>query len=337
MQIHDIQAFLAIVYHRSISRAAEELFVSQTAITHRLKNLELAMGVSLLDRGRGMKNIYLTPAGEDFLSVAERWDALWKETELLKHEGDKLSLSIGAVESLNLFVFPTLFKLLGEHIPKIRLEIHTQHTTDLYTSLARRQIDVGFVLRDISTPNICVTPWITEPMVVLKRVGLSKAKDEIIENVALDANNEIYIPWGPIFQVWHDQWWHPICPSRIKVTSPSLVFSLLQKPQQWIVVPMWVAKHATTLGNFTFYRLSDPPPEMICYQITHKFQKSSTQRSLAVLDEYLGQIKLISSPRSLNRTSSERRPSSATKRTATPSKSTPKTRSSGPKTRSVKI
>ena len=179
MQIHDIQAFLAIVRHRSISRAAEELFVSQTAITHRLKNLEQTMGVSLLDRGRGMKNIFLTPAGDDFLSVAERWDALWRETEILKQEGDKIALSFGAVESLNLFVFPPLFKLLGEHIPKIRLEIHTQHTENLYTSLARRQIDIGFVLREISTPNISVVPWITGPMVVLKRVShiQSKRKD----------------------------------------------------------------------------------------------------------------------------------------------------------------
>jgi hypothetical protein len=54
---------------------------------------------------------------------------------------------------------------------------------------------------------------------------------------------------------------------------------------------MWVAKHATTLGNFTFNRLSDPPPEMVCYQITHEFQKSSTKKSLAVLSEYLNQIK----------------------------------------------
>ena len=291
MQIHDIQAFLSVVRCRNISRAAEELFVSQTAITYRLKNLEQEMGVRLLDRGRGMKSISLTPAGDDFLSVAERWDALWKETELLKQEGDKLALNFGAVESLNLFVFPPLFTLLEEHIPKIKLEIHTQHTADLYTSLARRQIDVGFVLRDINTPNICATPWITGPMVVLKRVGLSEAKEEIIRNVALDANNEIYVPWGPIFQVWHDQWWNPICPSRIKITGSSLVFSLLEKPQQWAIVPIWVANHATTLGNFTFYRLSDPPPEMTCYQITHKFQKSSTQRSLAVLGEYLGRIK----------------------------------------------
>ena len=99
MQIHDIQAFLSVVRCRNISRAAEELFVSQTAITYRLKNLEQEMGVRLLDRGRGMKSISLTPAGDDFLSVAERWDALWKETELLKQEGDKLALNFGAVES----------------------------------------------------------------------------------------------------------------------------------------------------------------------------------------------------------------------------------------------
>lgn len=292
MQIHDIQAFLAVIHNKNISRAAEELFVSQSTITHRLKNLESSMGVTLIDRGRGMKSLYLTPAGEDFLLLAERWSALWKATENLKQQGDQMALSFGSVESLNLCVFPPLFMSLEQHIPKIRLEIHTQHTTDLYTWVERRQLDMAIVLRDIFSPNINTEPWISAPMVVLKTGNPAEAGQQTIQNTTLNTNSEIYVPWGPTFQQWHEQWWAPICPSRIKITGSTLIFTLLKNPEQWTVVPMWIAQYAKTLGTFTYYHLSDPPPEIVCYKITHKFPKPSTQRSLAVLNEYLNQVKL---------------------------------------------
>ncbi len=293
MQIHDIQAFLAVAHAKNMSRAAEEMYLSQSTITHRLKNLESAMGVTLLDRGRGMKNIFLTPAGEDFLQIAERWNALWKETEFLKKKGDHMALSFGTVESLNLCVFPSLVLSLSQHIPEIRLEIHTQHTDDLYSFVERRQIDVAFVLREIFSPNIKKEPWGTAPMVVLKKNNSSELGKAIIENTQFAANNEVYTPWsGANFTLWHDKWWDPACRYRIKVTGVSLIFTLLQDAKKWAIVPMWLAQYATRIGNFCYYRLSDPPPDMVCYKITHKFPKPSTQRSLAVLNEYLTNIKL---------------------------------------------
>lgn len=294
MHIHDIQAFLATVHTKSMSRAAEALHLSQSGITHRIKNLEASMGIMLLDRGRGMKNIYLTPAGEDFLPLAERWSALWKETELLKQQGDQLALCLGTVESLNLCVFPELFIKLSQHIPKIRLEIQMQHTVDLYALVERRQIDVAFVLREIFSSNIKSEPWGTAPMVLLKVGNPADAGKKVIENTELDANHELYVPWsGAAFETWHDQWWDPVCPSRIKLTGTNLIFTLLNNPQRWIIVPMWVARHAVSLGKFTYFLLSAPPPERIVYKITHRYPKPSTQRSLAVLNDYLGQISLV--------------------------------------------
>jgi len=293
MQLHDIQAFLAVVQAKNMSRAADELFLSQSTITHRLKNLELTIGVTLLDRGRGMKSIYLTPAGEEFLPIAERWNALWKETEFLKERGDNMALAFGTVESLNLCVFPPLFLLLSQHVPKICLEIHTQHTDDLYSFVERRQIDIAFVLREIFSPNIKKEPWKTAPMVILKNINSSESEKMMIENTKLDADNEIYTPWsGNNFTSWHDQWWDPACQYRIKVTGISLIFTLLQDIRKWAIVPMWLAQYATKLGNFSYYKLSNPPPDLICYKITHKFPRPSTKKSLLVLNKYLADIKL---------------------------------------------
>jgi DNA-binding transcriptional LysR family regulator len=293
MQVYDIQAFLAIVQTKSMIRAAEYLNLSQSSITHRLKSLEKSLGLTLFDRKRGMKNIYLTPAGEDFLPLAERWFALSKEAEIFKQQGDKLVLSIGTLESLNFHVLPSLFNKLSQHTPKIRLEITTKHTLELYSLVERRQIDVAFVLRDIFSHSIIRVPWGTAPMVVLKAGNPAVAGTKTLENKSLNPDDELYIPWsGVSFDTWHDQWWNPVCPGRIKIMGISLIFPMLNSPQKWIVVPLWVAQYALTLGNFTYYLLTDPPPERVVYKITHKFPKPSTQRSLAVFDKYLSETNL---------------------------------------------
>ena len=130
MNFHDIQAFLAIVKYGTISKAADELYISQTAVTRRLKTLEDELGIPLLDRGRGIKESTLTPSGRDFLSIAQRWNAVWEETQRFKSLGERLSLSIGSVQILNDYVFPALYSRLLTHSPGMNLYIHTEHAIE---------------------------------------------------------------------------------------------------------------------------------------------------------------------------------------------------------------
>jgi DNA-binding transcriptional LysR family regulator len=282
-----IEAFLAIVRTQSLSRAAEKLHLAQSSVSHRLKILEDMMGAKLIDRGKGIKEIQLTPMGTEFLQLAERWHSLWLETQILKSQGPKLSLSFGTVNSLNTFVFPPLFSALTQHQPPVILDIHTLHSLPLYDEAERGQIHVGFTLREQTLPGINVERFFSAPMVVL-RIGKHSSCDQTLINPhELDPNYEIYIPWGPLFQIWHDRWWNPLCPSRIKLESAQLIFTLLQDPLQWAIVPMWIAKSALKEGRFSYYQLSDPPPDIVCYKLTHKYPKPSTIQSLAILDHYL--------------------------------------------------
>ncbi|AIF53486.1 LysR family transcriptional regulator [Pelosinus sp. UFO1] len=282
-----IEAFLAIVRTQSLSRAAEKLHLAQSSVSHRLKILEEMMGATLIDRGKGIKEISLTPMGAEFLQLAERWNSLWLETQILKSQGPKLSLSFGAVNSLNTFVFPPLFSAMTQHQPPVILDIHTLHSIPLYEELEKGQIHVGFALREQTLPGVNVERFLTVPMVVLRLGEPSDSNSKLINPNELDPNYELYIPWGPLFQIWHDRWWNPLCLSRIKLESAQLLFTLLQHPLQWAIVPMWIAKSALKEGKFSYYKLSDPPPDIVCYKLTHKYPKPSTLQSLTILDHYL--------------------------------------------------
>src|SRR5246127_5895056 len=71
-QLNALKAFEAAARHESFTRAAEELCVTQGAVSHQVKALEAGLGVKLFNRER--QRLIITDAGRDYLSVVR--DAL---------------------------------------------------------------------------------------------------------------------------------------------------------------------------------------------------------------------------------------------------------------------
>ena len=105
MTLAEVETFLSIVATRSITRTAELLFLSQPTISHRLSSLENELGFELVVRRKGHKTIELTPKGEEFISIAERWSSLWKETMAIRNSDDRYLLTIGCTDENGVLVF----------------------------------------------------------------------------------------------------------------------------------------------------------------------------------------------------------------------------------------
>jgi len=101
MYVAGIDAFLAILQAQNLKKAADFLNLTQATVSYRLKILEQEMGSILIERGKGIQKITLTPFGESFVAIAERWSALKRDTEKLQASGPQLILSIGGSNSLN--------------------------------------------------------------------------------------------------------------------------------------------------------------------------------------------------------------------------------------------
>ena len=72
----EIEAFLAICKHKTISKAATELFISQSTLSERLKTLEGKLNHTLLLRRKGIREITLTPEGHTFYKLALQYQEL---------------------------------------------------------------------------------------------------------------------------------------------------------------------------------------------------------------------------------------------------------------------
>lgn len=287
MYFPGIEAFLAIVQTKSISKAAALLHLSQATVSYRLKTLEQEMGGVLVERQKGLTQIRLTPMGESFFSIAERFNALWRETQVLQANGPQLTLSISAAESLSHFMLPPVYYRLSRYLPAIRLQIRTQHTQEAFRSIENREMDVAFVVREIVSPSVAVTPVFTDDMRLLRLAAPDRQPDAVVDKKDLDPEHEIFVNIGKEFQFKHDQWWDPACPSRIHLDNAGLIPVFLKDARNWAIVPSCVGVRLIQTQPFVLQRLSEALPGWNCLKVTHKFPNESTLKSLAILDEYL--------------------------------------------------
>jgi len=120
----DIVAFITIARLRSFTRAAAELGVSQSALSHTIRNLEARLGLRLLIRTT--RSVSPTEAGERLLErVSPRFDAIAGELSSLRELGSKITGTVRITASdfaFNSFVWPRLAEKLRDY-PEVKLEI----------------------------------------------------------------------------------------------------------------------------------------------------------------------------------------------------------------------
>lgn len=150
-----VEAFYWVATLQSMTRAAEKLFMTQSAISSRVAALEEELGVLLIDR-RDKQQFALTNAGMRFLNYAERLMALHRQLrdELGSEEGGAHLLRIGAVESaLHTWLIPLLEHLRSEH-PQLELELTVEITPVLVEAVKRGNLDLVFAAQSVGAPGI---------------------------------------------------------------------------------------------------------------------------------------------------------------------------------------
>ncbi|WP_018212105.1 LysR family transcriptional regulator [Desulfitobacterium hafniense] len=282
-----LEAFLAVARTQNISRAAAKLNLAQSTISKRIQVLEQQIDTTLLERRHG---VTLTPAGEKFVDLAEQWDHLKHQIESFHMDAPKLSLTVGTVNSLMQSIILPLFKHLSQHQPHIRLKILHAYATELYEKVESRQVDVAFTLREITHPVVSVEKCYTEPMVVIQ--GSEQPIGDLctIHPHDLDPNQELYLDWGPSYEIWHDKWWDPYNWTKSQITTSLIIPVLLQNPGKWVIVPFTLAQDAIASGHVRMFCLSEAPPDRTVYKLTHKAPKAATLQSLSIFNEIFDSV-----------------------------------------------
>jgi DNA-binding transcriptional LysR family regulator len=281
-----IETFLAVAMSRTLGKAAEILNVTQSTISYNLRELEGEMGMILVDRQKGMKAVKLTPAGESFLPLALKWQEVSREISNARNPGSAHSLSIGGSEHVNHRLFPKLYRDLLEHTPQVYLRISTDPSDQMYQAVESRAIDVAVVLHEESTRYVQIEPFYKE-MLVVARIPLDNEniKTEISPAFLLP-EMEFYVEWSSGYRLWHDHIWDPTRTVKMRIDSVNLMGELMRQPGQWGIVPQSDIEQLKTINrHMVFQTMTETPPDIIYYKITHRYPKASALPGLLIFDE----------------------------------------------------
>jgi DNA-binding transcriptional LysR family regulator len=156
-----LQTFHAVAKHRSFTKAAEALCMTQPAVTFQIRQLEEQFDTRLFDRANG--RISLTPAGLVALQYAERILGLYGELDEKVREmtGREVGvLMIGASTTIAEFLLPRILGEFKSRRPGIVPQLIVANSEAVQARVAERTLDLGFIegdshLRTLVTDVCC--------------------------------------------------------------------------------------------------------------------------------------------------------------------------------------
>jgi DNA-binding transcriptional LysR family regulator len=171
MLFRQIECFLAVARLGNVSRAAEEMFLTQPTLTARLKGLEEEVGDELFVRtSRGMR---LTEAGREFLPHAERCVGSFAEgkrrlAELRGASGGRLAL--GASPGVGTYALPGLLERFVAAHPGVSVSVKTGHAEDILAMVLAEDVQLGLT-RTMGHPEVESLPLYEDELVLVVDPG----------------------------------------------------------------------------------------------------------------------------------------------------------------------
>jgi len=186
--LRQLQVFEKVAHHLSHSRAAEELYLSQPAVSMQIKQLEESINLPLFEQMG--KKIFLTEAGRELLhytkNIAQQlveMESVFREMKGLKH--GKLTLSV--VNTANYFT-PQLLAKFCQCYPDININLQVANRDAVLKQLADNSTDLAIMGQPPEGFDLCAESFLDNPLVViaapdhplarLKHVKLARLAEE---------------------------------------------------------------------------------------------------------------------------------------------------------------
>jgi LysR family transcriptional activator of glutamate synthase operon len=167
MELRQLRYAEAVARHRHFTRAAEELHVAQSALSHQVRKLESELGVELFERTS--RSVLPTDAGE---AVAARARRILAEVDGVRGEVDELQglvrgrISVGALLPAGEIDVPRLLARFSEAHPGIEVRMREGTAGDMAAYLEADEVDVAFSMLANGPPEGMVAEYMSEEEVV---------------------------------------------------------------------------------------------------------------------------------------------------------------------------
>ncbi|TCL38191.1 DNA-binding transcriptional LysR family regulator [Anaerospora hongkongensis] len=196
---------LKVLFHtKNITKAAQTLFLSQPAITHRLRHMEEEFGVTIVQRAS--KGVHFTPQGEYLAKAADAMLVQFRQLkdDLLNMEDAVTgTLRLGSAHVFTKHRLPGLLKVFKNNYPNVEFKVTTTRSKDIFSLLYKQDIQVGFIRG--------ASGWNGEKHLLFDE-AICIASKEPFDIMDLPQLPRIDYQTDPTIQALIDNWWRETYP-----------------------------------------------------------------------------------------------------------------------------
>jgi DNA-binding transcriptional LysR family regulator len=264
MEDHKLRAFCLVVEMKSFSKAAEAKFMTQSAMSHLIKNFEEELGVKLLSR-RG-KTVMPTPAGRIFYEHASQILNQYKKmgddiyTLVQKVKGP---LYLGASTTAATYLLPQVFYNFSKDYPEVQIELAVSNTERIMKDLCECKIDIGIIEGKIGNSNIFLEEIAEDEIVIISSDDNPLTKKHYLTPRDLLSQPLIMPETGSGIREFIDDFFHniKIDPKYINISmtlgNTELIIQMVQSGIGISFVSKWSVFRAIKEGSIKLLNISD--------------------------------------------------------------------------------
>jgi DNA-binding transcriptional LysR family regulator len=180
MENFRLKVFRVVAAHMNFSRAAEELLLTQPAVTQQIKALEEEYGVPLFDRTGG--RIALTPGGKALLPFAQKLKEMSDEARAaVANAAGTLAgqLAVGASQTIGQYLLPALLADFLRENPRVTVSAKSGNTDEILEALTGRRIELALIEGPALRKDVHVEPFMEDRMVLVVPASHEWAEQEM--------------------------------------------------------------------------------------------------------------------------------------------------------------
>jgi LysR family cyn operon transcriptional activator len=228
MELRHLRYFVALADCLSFTRAAERVHVTQSTLSHQIRQLEEELGHAMFDRIG--KRVVLTDAGETFLGYASK--AL-REVDHglsdLMRAGDELSgeVRIGTTGTFNMGFVPECLALFLRRNPTVKITVDELAADAISERLIAETLDVGIAYQPAEPDHLWFEPLYTEEMVLVVAPTHPLAQRKRVRMVELHRQPLVLLPRAFTTRTLLDECFHscgaePLVAAEMNTIAPML-------------------------------------------------------------------------------------------------------------------
>ena len=264
MKVQELRAFLAVCKYHSFSMAADKLYMTQPTISWLIQSLEKEWGKTFFTRGKGVRQISLTEAGQLFYPQAERLLQLWEETETMLSDQHQETFRFACTPSVSSLLLPPVNRIFQQNSPQCRLCLNIDRSPSLFHAVEQGSVDCALVCQIQPTSHINILPFASEKQVFVCRKE-AKYPDRISLN-DLDIHDEVFIHATDSGTAWHKERFGSKGIPSVTIDFSFSIRDFFLEKDSWSVLP--VSRLTLLDDTFRTCELDDLPTDRVFYLIS---------------------------------------------------------------------